>query len=76
MAIMFLYSQDEMRKCYRGYSIDASCKIYLYLAKRFQRRRYLEIDKPEHNNCLWRPCLLTDLDEMSNLYRDPFIEAS
>jgi hypothetical protein len=25
---------------------------------------------------LWRPCLLTDLDEMSNLYRRPSIDAS
>jgi hypothetical protein len=25
---------------------------------------------------LWRPCLLTDRDEMSNLYRGPSIDAS
>jgi hypothetical protein len=25
----------------------ASCKISLYLARRFQRRRFLEIDQPE-----------------------------
>ena len=27
-------------------------------------------------NCLWRPCLVTDRDEMSNLYRGPSIDAS
>ena len=27
-------------------------------------------------NCLWWPCLLTDRDEMSNLYRGPSIDAS
>jgi hypothetical protein len=27
-------------------------------------------------NCLWQPCLLTDLDEMSILYRGPSIDAS
>ena len=27
-------------------------------------------------NCLWRPCLLMDWDEMSNLYRGPSIDAS
>jgi membrane protein YqaA with SNARE-associated domain len=27
-------------------------------------------------NCLWRPCLLTDREEMSNLYREPSIDAS
>ena len=30
---------DEMRKSYNGPSLDASCKILLYLAKLFQRRR-------------------------------------
>jgi len=29
-----------------------------------------------NKNCLWRPCLLTDQDEMSNLYRGPSIDAS
>ena len=29
-----------------------------------------------NKNCLWRPCLLTDRDEMSNLYRGPAIDAS
>ena len=27
-------------------------------------------------NCLWRPCLLMDRDEMSSLYRGPSIDAS
>ena len=26
-------------------------------------------NQPRNKNCLWWPCLLTDLDEMSNLYR-------
>ena len=29
-----------------------------------------------NKNCLWRPCLLMDRDEMSNLYRGPSINAS
>jgi hypothetical protein len=36
-----------MRKYYGGPSIDASFNILLYLAKWFQRRRFLEIDQPE-----------------------------
>jgi len=43
----------------------------VHLVKRFQI--FLEIDQPE---CLWRPCLLTDRDEISNLYRVPSIDAS
>jgi hypothetical protein len=34
-------------------------------------------DQPIRNkNCLWWPCLLTDRDEMSNLYRGPAMDAS
>jgi hypothetical protein len=34
-------------------------------------------NRPIRNkNCLWRPCLLTDRNEMSNLYRRPSIVAS
>ena len=29
-----------------------------------------------NKNCLWRPCLSMDWDEMSNLYRGPSIDAS
>ena len=29
-----------------------------------------------NRNYLWRPCLLMDRDEMSNVYRGPFIDAS
>ena len=29
-----------------------------------------------NNHCLWRPCLLTDWDGMSNLDRGPSIDAS
>jgi hypothetical protein len=64
-------------------SIDASYQVSFHLAKRFQRRRFLEIEQfvlavsekifrnqPIRNkNCLWQPCLLMDQDEISNLYR-------
>jgi len=29
-----------------------------------------------NKNWLWQPCLLTDRDEMTNLYRGPSIDAS
>ena len=29
----------------------------------------------KNKNCLWWPCLLTDRNEMSNLYRGPAIDA-
>ena len=37
----------------------------------------LFLNRPIGNkNCLWRPCLLMDRDEISNLYRGPSIDAS
>jgi hypothetical protein len=34
-------------------------------------------NRPIRNkNCLWWPCLLMDRDEISILYREPFIDAS
>jgi hypothetical protein len=29
-----------------------------------------------NKNCLWWPCLLMDRDEMSNIYKEPSIDAS
>jgi hypothetical protein len=36
-----------MSKLYRGPSIDASNQVSVHLAKRFQRRRFLEINQSE-----------------------------
>ena len=66
-----LTDQDEIINLYRGPSIDASYQVLVHLAKRFQRRRFLEI-----TNHLWRPCLLMDRDKMSNAYRGPSLYAS
>jgi hypothetical protein len=37
--------QDEMGNLYRGPSIDASYQVSVHLAKRFQRRRFKNIDQ-------------------------------
>ena len=46
------------------------------MAKRFKRRRFFRNQPFRNKNCLWWPCLLTDRDDMSNLYRGPCIETS
>ena len=46
------------------------------MAKRFQKRRLFRNQPTRNKNCLLRPCLLTDRDKMSNLYRGPSIDAS
>jgi hypothetical protein len=39
----------------------------VHLAQQFQKRRFLEINQPE-TSYPWQPCLLTDRDEISNLF--------
>jgi hypothetical protein len=65
-----------MSNLYRGPSKDASYQVLIHLAKRFQRRRFFRNQPIRNKNGLWWPCLLTDRDEMSNLYRGPSIDAS
>ena len=57
-------------------SIGASYQIQVHLATRFQRRSFIRNQPIRNKNCLWWPCLLTDRDEMSNLYRGPSIDVS
>ena len=68
--------RDEMSNLYRGPSIDASYQVSVHLAQRFQRRRFFRNQRIRNKNCLWWPCLLTDRDKMSILYRGPSIDAS
>ena len=71
-----LLTDREINNLYRGPSIDASYHVLVHLAKRFQRRRCLRNRPSRNKNCLWWPCLLTNRDKMSNLYRRSFIDAS
>ena len=68
--------QIEMNNLYRGPFIYASYKVSFHLAMQFQRKRYFRNRPIKKGNCLWRPGLLTDQNEMSNLYRGPSIDAS
>ena len=36
----FVGRMEPMKKFYRGSYIDASCQVWLHLAKQFQRRRF------------------------------------
>ena len=57
-------------------SIDGSYQVSIHLAKRFQGRRNFKNWPIRNKNYLWRPCLLTDRDEMCNLYRGPSTDSS
>ena len=72
---VFRFGQ-KVNKLYKGPPIDASCKVWFHLAKWFQRRRFLKTQQLRIKNCPWRPCFLSDPDEMNKLYKGPPIEAS
>ena len=65
-----------MSSLYRGSSIDASYQVSYHLAKWFQRKSCFRNWRIRNKNCLWRPCLLTDQNRMSNLYKGSSIDAS
>ena len=44
---MFVTDRDGMSNLYRGPSIEASYQASDHLAKRFQKKRFLEIDQSE-----------------------------
>jgi hypothetical protein len=61
---------------YREPSKDAFYQISIHFAKGLQRRRFFRNQPIRNKNCLWRPCLLMDRDEMTNLYWRYAIDAA
>ena len=75
MVAMFVNRSGWNEHLYRGPSIDRSYQVLFHIAKQFQRR-FLRHWPIRNKNCRWQPCLLTDRDKMSSLYRGPSIDAS
>jgi len=74
-AAMFVNGSGRRVNLYRGPSIDASYQDSVHLVTRFQRRFFR--NQPIINKkYLWRPCLLTDRDKMSNVYIGHSIDVS
>ena len=69
-----LTDRDKMSNLYRGPSIDASYQVLVHLAK-VSEEKIFRNRTIRNKNCLWRPYLLMDQDEMSNLYRGRPIDA-
>jgi hypothetical protein len=65
-----------MSNLYRGPFIDASYQVSVHFGQAVSEEKILKNRSIRNNNCLWRPCLLMDRDEMSNLYRESPIDAS
>ena len=67
---------SAMRKLNTEPSIGASHQISVHFGKAISEEKIFRNRSIRNNNCLWWPCLLTDRDEMSNLYGGPPIDAS
>ena len=63
-----LISKGDNGKSY--FSFNSLGTSYLSFNRRFFRNQPIR-----NKNCLWQPCLLTDWDKISNLYRGPSIDA-
>ena len=67
---------SALRKLNTEPSIGASHKISLHFGKAVSEKKIFRNRPIRNKNCLWRPYLLMDRDEMSILYRGPPIDAS
>ena len=56
--------------------LTAECKNYPPFNSLLQWRCFIRNEPIRNMNCLWRSCLLSDRDEMSNRYRGPSMDAS
>ena len=70
-----LTDRDEMYNCYRELFIDAFYQDLIHFGKAASEEKIFKNRPIRNKNCLWRPCLLTDRDKMSNHYRGPSIDA-
>jgi hypothetical protein len=66
--------RDNMHNLNRGPYMDASYQVAVHLAVQFQRSRLFRNQPIRSKKCPWRPYLLTDRDEMNNLYSGPIID--
>jgi hypothetical protein len=67
VAATFVKDLGKMCNLQGGLSIDASYQATFHLTKQFQRRRYFRNQPIRNKNCLWRPCLLTDRENISQI---------
>jgi hypothetical protein len=71
-----LTDREEISNLYRWHSIDASYHVSVHFCQAVSEEKIFKNRPIREKNCLWRPCLSMDRDNMSNLYREPSIDAS
>jgi hypothetical protein len=68
--------QDEISNLHGGPSIHASYQFSMHWAKQFHMKRCFRNRPIWKKNWLWQPYLLWDRDEINNIYRESYIDAS
>ena len=71
-----LTDREEISNLYRWHSIDASYHVSVHFCQAVSEEKIFKNRPIREKNCLWRPCLSIYRDNMSNLYREPSIDAS
>jgi hypothetical protein len=65
-----------LSKPYAEPFMGASSQVSVHFSKRFQRRIFFRNRSIRNKNCLWRPCLLMNRTDISNLNRKLSIDDS
>ena len=76
VAAMFVNRQGRIEQSLQRSFHRCFLPSSVHLVIRFQRRICFRNQPIKKKNCLWRPCLLTDWDEIRNLNRGHSIDAS
>jgi len=69
-----LMDQNKMNNLYRGPSIDAMYQLR-FMWQSVSEEKIFRNRTIRNKNCMWRPCLLTNRNEIHNMYRGPSIDA-
>ena len=70
-----LISKGDNCKSYLSFN-SLKARVISLLTVYYNEEVIFRYEPSRNKNCLWWPCLLTDRDEMINLYRGPSIDAS
>ena len=73
---MFINGSELNEHSLQMTSKDASYHLSIHLTKRFQRTRFFRNQPIRNKNSLWQPCLLTNWNLISNVYKGPYNQIS
>ena len=73
---MSLTFHSALRKLNTEPSMGASHQISINFVKAVSEKKIFRNRPIRNKNCMWKPCLLMDQNDMSNLNSGPSIDAS